>query len=162
MTNSHVTRIMLVCLGNICRSPIAHGVLQGKVEQAGLTQHVEIQSAGTGSWHIGEAPDNRAVKAARKRGYDLSSLRAQQITQSDFSAFDLILAMDDSNYDELLRRCPEPYRGRIHLFLPFSEVTEAHEVPDPYYGGEAGFYHVLDLVENAADNLVARLRDDEL
>ena len=155
-------RILLVCLGNICRSSLAHGVLQAKVDQAGLSEWLQVESAGTAAWHVGEAPDGRAIDAARTRGYDLTPLRAQQVQESDFSRFDLLLAMDDSNFDELLDRCPSEYTDRVHLFLPYVGVTETHKVPDPYYGGDEGFYHVLDLVEKAADNLVARLRDDEL
>ncbi|WP_281646956.1 low molecular weight protein-tyrosine-phosphatase [Parendozoicomonas sp. Alg238-R29] len=155
-------RILLVCLGNICRSPTAHGVLLGKIEDAGLSGSVEVQSAGTGMWHVGEAPDVRAIEAAKTRGYDLSGLRAQQVQDGDFSRFDLILAMDYSNYDELMIRCPEESKSKINLFLPFSGVSEVDEVPDPYYGGAKGFDKVLDLVEQAADNLVARFTERTL
>ena len=155
-------RILLVCLGNICRSPTAHGVLQKKVDEAGFSAEVEIDSAGTAAWHIGKSPDSRSVAAATKRGFDLSSLRARQVCDQDFEQFDLILAMDKNNHQELLERCPEPWADKVQMFLPFSQVTLEDEVPDPYYGGSQGFDYVIDLVEQAADNLVGRIESGVL
>jgi protein-tyrosine phosphatase len=118
---------------------------------------VEVDSAGIGDWHIGEPPDRRAQAAARRRGLDMSALRARQIVHEDFALFDLILAMDRQNLTELRRRAPAQYRERVKLFLEFAPELEAHDVPDPYYGGEAGFEEVLDLAEQAARGLLRHL-----
>lgn len=148
-------KVLFVCLGNICRSPTAEGVLRHKLLEAGLAEQVEVDSAGTGDWHVGKAPDTRTRQAALRRGYDLSLLRARQVSVEDFSRFDLVLAMDHSNLRDLkgLRRNgSEP-----DLFLRrYGLVPE--EVPDPYYGGEEGFEEVLDLIEQACDGLVAEIR----
>lgn len=148
-------KVLFVCLGNICRSPTAEGVLRHKLREAGLAEQVEVDSAGTGDWHVGKAPDTRTREAALRRGYDLSLLRARQVSVEDFSRFDLVLAMDHSNLRDLkgLRRnCSEP-----DLFLRrYGLVPE--EVPDPYYGGEEGFEEVLNLIEQACDGLVAEIR----
>ena len=148
-------RVLFVCLGNICRSPTAEGVLRHKLSEAGLDERVEVDSAGTGDWHVGKAPDMRTRQAAQRRGYDLSLLRARQVSVDDFARFDLVLAMDHSNLRDLkgLRRGgSEP-----DLFLRrYGLVPE--EVPDPYYGGEEGFEEVLDLIEQACDGLVAEIR----
>nr|WP_283777727.1 low molecular weight protein-tyrosine-phosphatase [Sansalvadorimonas sp. 2012CJ34-2] len=152
----------MVCIGNICRSPTAHGVLQQKIIDAGLGDRVFIDSAGTAAWHIGKAPDKRSVAAAKKQGYDLSALRARQVNENDFDEFSLILAMDNSNYQDLLDYCPDHLKDKIKLFLPFGHVATEQEVPDPYYGGAEGFSYVISLVEQASDNLVARIQDGEL
>ncbi|GAC1031252.1 low molecular weight protein-tyrosine-phosphatase [Pseudomonas sp. No.21] len=148
-------KVLFVCLGNICRSPTAEGVLRHKLRKAGLDGRVEVDSAGTGDWHVGKAPDMRTRQAAQRRGYDLSLLRARQVSVDDFARFDLVLAMDHSNLRDLegLRRGgSEP-----DLFLRrYGLVPE--EVPDPYYGGEEGFEEVLDLIEQACDGLVAEIR----
>ncbi|MGA4636718.1 low molecular weight protein-tyrosine-phosphatase [Pseudomonas solani] len=148
-------KVLFVCLGNICRSPTAEGVLRHKLLEAGLAEQVEVDSAGTGDWHVGKAPDARTRQAALRRGYDLSLLRARQVSVEDFSRFDLVLAMDHSNLRDLkgLRRDgSEP-----DLFLRrYGLVPE--EVPDPYYGGEEGFEEVLSLIEQACDGLVAEIR----
>ncbi|BBT17766.1 low molecular weight protein-tyrosine-phosphatase [Metapseudomonas otitidis] len=150
-------RVLFVCLGNICRSPTAEGVLRGKLEQAGLAERVEVDSAGTAGWHIGKAPDPRTCQAAAKRGYDLSALRARQVSAEDFQRFDLVLAMDHSNLRDL--KALHAGRGNApDLFLRrYGLATE--EVPDPYYGGEDGFETVLDLVEQACDGLIAEIRE---
>jgi protein-tyrosine phosphatase len=150
--------ILLVCMGNICRSPTAEGVLRDKLNQAGLLDRVHLDSAGTHDYHVGKPPDRRALEAARHRGYDLSALRARQVGTRDFSEFDLILAMDQDNYQSLLQACPEPYRDKVRLFLNYSSQFTGQEVPDPYYGGPKGFDQVLDMVEDAAEGLIATLR----
>jgi protein-tyrosine phosphatase len=134
-------RVLMVCLGNICRSPTAEAVLRAKLQTAGLSQRIEVDSAGTGSWHIGSPPDARSQRHAARRGYDLSTLRARQVSEEDFHRFDLILAMDHDNLADLQRLAPDgTVRAELRLF---AEV----EVPDPYSGGPDGFERVLDLVE---------------
>ena len=148
-------KVLMVCLGNICRSPTAESVLRAKLEVAGLGEQVVVDSAGTGDWHIGNPPDLRSQRHASQRGYDLSARRGRQVAEADFQRFDLILAMDEDNLADLRRLAPEgAHRAELRLF--------AHvEVPDPYTGGAAGFEQVLDLVETASDtwvkNLAARL-----
>lgn len=149
--------VLFVCLGNICRSPTAHAVFSHQVEAAGLKDRIFIDSAGTGSWHVGEPPDARATATAMLRGYDLSPLRARQVTESDFTSFDYILAMDHSNLVQLEHMRPKDYRGHLGLFLDFHPQPPLREVPDPYYGGEDGFEEVLDLVEAAGLGLLDRL-----
>lgn len=152
-----MTSILLVCMGNICRSPTAEGVLLDKIQSAGLAQRIRTDSAGTHDYHIGKAPDRRAQEAARKRGYDLSSLRARQVSLQDFETFDLVLAMDRDNYQNLVRICPEHLRHKLRMFLSFSPRFTDQEVPDPYYGGSQGFDLVLDMVEDAAAGLLVEL-----
>lgn len=150
--------VLFVCLGNICRSPTAHGVFVKKVEDAGLTHLIKIDSAGTAAWHIGKSPDSRSTAAARKRGYDLSPLRARQAVRDDFEHFDYVLAMDTQNLSDLQQLLPSDYSGCLDLFLSFHPNTSLRSVPDPYYGGESGFEEVLDLVEIAADALLHQLQ----
>ncbi|WP_192036625.1 low molecular weight protein-tyrosine-phosphatase [Halomonas sp. YLGW01] len=150
-------RVLFVCLGNICRSPTAEGMLRHKLEAAGLAERVTIDSCGTGDWHVGKAPDRRAAAAAAERGIDLSGLRARQLDRADFERFDYLLAMDHDNLDDLLAMRPGDCQAHVGLFLDFAGRREA-AVPDPYYGGEAGFDEVLDLVESAADGLIEALR----
>ena len=152
-----VASVLFVCLGNICRSPTAHGVFQSLLEQRGMDASVRVDSCGTGGWHVGEAPDRRATAEAAKRGYDLSSLRARQVTAADFERFDYILAMDHMNLADLKDICPADYSGHLGLFLPFAENVSEQEVPDPYYGGPGGFAHVLDLVEAASEGLLREI-----
>ena len=144
-------RVLFVCLGNICRSPMAEGVFRRVAADRGLD--LEIASAGTGSWHVGKPPDPRAVAAARERGIDISGQRARQVNAEDFSAFDLIAAMDEANLATLKRQSAPGARAQIRLFLDFAEGIREREVPDPYYGGEDGFAHALDLIEAAAGGL---------
>ena len=148
-------RILFVCMGNICRSPTAEGILRAKLDAAGLAEAVELDSAGTGDWHVGKAPDARAIQAAAGRGYDIADLRARQVAEDDFQRFDLILAMDQDNLAWL-----EQLRGGAgavpELFLARQGLA-VDEVPDPYYGGAAGFERVLDLLESACDGLVAEV-----
>jgi protein-tyrosine phosphatase len=152
------TRILLVCMGNICRSPMAEGALRAKLEQAGLADEVEVDSAGTLGYHAGEPPDARAQKAAARRGYDISRLRARRVKEADFLRFDMILAMDRDNLASLEKVCPPQYRHRLRLFLEYARKVFDREVPDPYYGGPEGFEYVMDLIENAAGGLVDTLR----
>ena len=152
--------VLFVCLGNICRSPTAEGVFLRRAEEAGLGERLRVDSAGTGAWHVGKAPDARAQQAARERGYDLSRLRARQVKARDFEEFDLILAMDRSNLEDLRALCPPRLRSRVELFLSYAQGEKDEEVPDPYYGGGDGFQQVLDLVERASDGLLAVLRKD--
>ena len=148
--------VLFVCLGNICRSPTAHGVFEKMVSEAGLQRHISVDSCGTGDWHIGHSPDERSASAALARGYDLSYLRSRQITVNDFSQFDHILVMDKQNLLDVQAMCPADYSGRLELFLDYANnYAETLEVPDPYYGGLSGFDHVIDLVEDASKTLLA-------
>lgn len=151
-----VQKVLFVCLGNICRSPTAHGIFEQLVEQRDLTQRIAVDSAGTAAWHTGKAPDSRSIQAARKRGYELKHLRARQAIVDDFDEFDVILAMDNSNLQDLRELCPSHFTGHLSLFLDFAKDTET-QVPDPYHGGEEGFERVLDLVEDACEGLLAFL-----
>lgn len=148
-----MTKVLFVCLGNICRSPTAHGVFESMVRDRGVEHQISVDSAGTGAWHVGELPDPRARNKAKDRGHDLSHIRARQVDQSDFHDFDYILAMDHSNLSNLKAACPESKQHKLSLFLDFTELPES-EVPDPYYGGDQGFDHVLDLVESASEGLL--------
>jgi protein-tyrosine phosphatase len=151
-------RVLFVCMGNICRSPTAEGVFTRLVRERAPDFEIEVDSAGTHAYHVGEPPDRRATLAAARRGIDLSSQRARAVLESDFSRFDSILAMDRDNRDILLERCTVPYQGRIRLFLEFARnAGTMQEVPDPYYGGPLGFERVLDLVEDAAEGLLEDL-----
>ncbi len=151
-------RILFVCLGNICRSPTAEAVVRTLAARELPEIGLEVDSAGTAGYHIGEPPDPRMQAAAARRGYELKALRARVIEPLDFERFDLILAMDRENLAMLHRRAPEQARERVRLFLDFFPQGELREVPDPYYGGPNGFEEVLDLVESAARGLLAYLR----
>lgn len=147
-------RILFVCTGNICRSPTADAVARQRIAAAGLDWHVD--SAGTGGWHVGEAPDDRAVAAGAARGYDLSELQAREVDPADFIRFDHVIAMDHS-HQRFLRRMPGADRGaRVSLMMAWAGEPDG-DVPDPYYGGEDGFDAVLDMIESAVDGLIARL-----
>lgn len=143
-------------MGNICRSPTAEGVFRHKVEQLSLENKISIDSAGTHAYHVGSPPDTRAQNAALKRDIDLSSQCARRVSSDDFSEFDYIVAMDESNKDDLLSICPAGYENRVHLFLDFADSNET-EVPDPYYGQGRGFEIVLNLVEDASDGLLRHI-----
>ncbi|OUS09650.1 phosphotyrosine protein phosphatase [Gammaproteobacteria bacterium 53_120_T64] len=149
--------VLFVCLGNICRSPTAHGVFEKLLAEQGLDSCIRVDSAGTGDWHLGKQPDPRTIAAGQRRGYDFSQLRARQVSEDDFSHFDYILAMDGSNLTNLQAMRPPAFKGRLSLFLPFGPGTQ-HEVPDPYAGGEEGFEQVLDMIEQAGEGLLAHLR----
>jgi protein-tyrosine phosphatase len=153
-----MTNVLFVCLGNICRSPTADGIFRELVANAKLDQKIMVDSAGTSAWHIGKAPDSRTVAAARTRGYDLSVLRARQVTARDFDEFDYVLAMDEANLSDLQQLKPAHFTGHLGLFLEFGARGDYREVPDPYYGGSDGFELVLDLVEDAAQGLLKHIR----
>ncbi len=154
-------RVLFVCLGNICRSPTAEGVMRALVREAGLEEQIELDSAGTGAWHVGEPPDARATQFARARGIALEGA-ARQVREEDFEEFDLILAMDGSNLRNLRRLTPrEGARAQVRLLREFDPAAEGDlDVPDPYYGGPGGFEEVLDLVHAACVSLLERLVAD--
>ncbi len=150
--------VLFLCMGNICRSPTAHGVFRHKIRAAGLEASVRVDSAGTHNYHPGEPPDRRSQHAAAMRGYDLSDLRARALTDDDFVRHDLLLAMDWDNLALAEERCPPAHRRKLRRLAEFCRRHDAVVVPDPYYGGDAGFVHVLDLVEDACDGLVEHLK----
>ena len=150
------TSVLFVCMGNICRSPTAEGVFRHHVNEVGLSERIIADSAGTHAYHVGEPADRRACAAAERRGISLADIRARRVSDSDFEEFDFIIAMDEDNQQRLLDRAPEEYRSKVRLFLSFASVSET-EVPDPYYGGAAGFERVLDLVEEASRGLLETL-----
>lgn len=152
-------RVLMVCMGNICRSPMAHGVLATRICDAGLEHVIQVDSAGTHGYHVGEPPDRRAQATARSRGYDLAGLRARRLDEEDFREFDYILVMDEDNLSHARKVQPSDGKARLHRFLEFAGSRREREVPDPYYGGAQGFEHVLDLVEDAADGFLAHLKE---
>jgi protein-tyrosine phosphatase len=155
-----MVRVLFVCMGNICRSPIAQGVLENVLRREGLEGEVSVDSAGTGSWHVGSPPDDRAQRSASLRGLDLSSQRARQISRDDCESFDYVLTMDEDNYRTVAALC----RGSavVRPFLDFAADSPERAVPDPYYGGPDGFEHVLDLVEEASEGLLEDIRTRHL
>jgi low molecular weight protein-tyrosine phosphatase len=152
-----MTRVLFVCMGNICRSPTAEGVVRHLLTSRAPHLDVEIDSAGTHGYHIGEPPDRRSIAAARRRGIDLSHLRARMVRSEDFTHYDLILAMDEDNLRALKQQAPSETHTRIRLLMDFAPEATARAVPDPYYGGSQGFEHVLDLLEEAAEGLLQEL-----
>lgn len=153
-----MVKILFVCMGNICRSPTAHGIFLALVKQQGLEHLIEVDSAGTHAYHIGNPPDHRAQASALKRGVDLSNLRARHVEKSDFETYDYVLAMDAENYDYLSALCPDGYKEKLKLLMEFAPHLNVREVPDPYYGGTSGFERVLDMVETAAQGLLKDIR----
>jgi low molecular weight protein-tyrosine phosphatase len=155
-----MVRVLFVCLGNICRSPIAQGVFENVLRREGLEEEVSVDSAGTGTWHVGEPPDQRAQRSASSRGLDLSTQRARRIAPEDCENFDYVLTMDEENYRAVASLC----RGSaaVRPFLDFATDSPETEVPDPFYGGPEGFEHVLDLVEEASEGLIADIREHHL
>jgi protein-tyrosine phosphatase len=151
-------RVLFVCLGNICRSPTAEGVFRHLLTQAAPELQVEVDSAGTADYHIGEPPDLRSQRAAMRRGIDLGGLRARQVVPADFAHFDFILAMDRANLRELKAMRPKDARARLQLFLEYAPDVGRLEVPDPYYGDAGGFEAVLDLTAAASRGLLAALQ----
>ncbi len=145
--------VLMVCLGNICRSPTAEAVFRNRIQIKGMEDLIKVDSAGTGDYHIGEAPDPRSQAAAEERGYSLAEQRARQVEEADFGRFHYILAMDRNNLKELKRRCPTAHQAKLQLFLDYGQSGE-DAVPDPYFSGAAGFGLVLDLVEEASDALM--------
>ncbi len=150
--------VLFVCMGNICRSPTAEGVFRHFVQEAGLADRIKIDSAGTHAYHTGEPADRRASAAAERRGYSLADIRARRVQAEDFENFNYIVAMDRLNHVTLIDRADAEHHDKIRLFLEFSSAEE-DEVPDPYYGGAAGFDRVLDLVEEASRGLLETLSD---
>jgi protein-tyrosine phosphatase len=150
--------VLMVCMGNICRSPTAEVALRLRLAQAGLAHRVRVDSAGTHSFHIGSPPDERAQVHGRRRGLELSGLRARKVAPDDFGRFDLILAMDQDNLEDLLRIAPPGYESRVKLLMKFARSpNRVDSIPDPYYGSDAGFERVLDLVGDACDGLASVL-----
>jgi protein-tyrosine phosphatase len=148
--------ILFVCLGNICRSPLAEGVFAETARTAGRAGDFRLDSAGTGAWHAGSPPDRRSVEIAARHGIDITSQRARQVEPDDFSRFDLILGMDRSNVMDLHARAPDAAAARIHLFLSYAGGME-RDVPDPYYGGADGFENVYRMIRDASERLLSRL-----
>ncbi len=151
--------VLFVCLGNICRSPTAEAVFRERVIAAGLEAHIRIDSAGTGDWHIGRAPDPRTREAGARRGYQIDNQSARQVIPPDFYEFDVVLAMDNTNRADLQAMQPADVNVTLGRFLDYSTAASVKEVPDPYYGGEDGFDRVLDLIEGGADGLLDALRE---
>lgn len=155
-------RILFVCLGNICRSPSAEGVVRAQIEQQGLESMIQVDSAGTAAWHIGKSPDPRAVDSASARGYSMAALKARQVSEDDFDQFDYILAMDSDNLSALESIKPQHFGGHLGMLLDFlpeqSPLNSYAEVPDPYYGGGKGFELVLDLIESAGTTLLQQVQ----
>ncbi len=157
----HAAKVLFVCTGNICRSPTAAAVLRARVAEAGLADRILCDSAGMEGWHVGRAPDPRAVRAAALRGYEMVELRARLFERRDFASFDLLIGMDRGHMEVLERLRPARSVGRVALFLSFSPaLAAAHgaDVPDPYCGGEADFEHALDLIERGMPGLLATLQ----
>ena len=154
------TRVLFVCMGNICRSPTAEAVFRHQVGMAGIDRQLYIDSAGTHDYHIGGPPDERAQNAAQRRGYDMKGLRARQVQISDFETFHHILAMDEDNLTLLKQQCPPQYSHKLGLLMQHSKkFADRKEVPDPYFGGRQGFEEVLDMVEEAGLELLNRIRN---
>ena len=150
-------RVLMVCMGNICRSPMAEGLLRKAVQEAGLESSVEIDSAGTHAYHVGSAPDPRAQKAVSRRGADISGLHGRKVADRDFEAFDYILAMDGDNYSKLIQRAPAHHHDKIRRLLSFSRKYPNLDVVDPYYGGPQGFEENLDMIEDAVQGLIREI-----
>jgi len=157
-----MVKVLFICMGNICRSPTAHGVLERLVQQHGVDDRIEIDSAGTHAYHVGEPPDRRAQQTALSRGFDLSKQRARRVQVSDFETYDYVLAMDSDNLRNLIDICPAEHQSKVELFLGYTTRFDEDEVPDPYYGGPKGFERVLDLVESAAEGLLEDIKQRHL
>jgi protein-tyrosine phosphatase len=156
-----MVRVLFVCMGNICRSPLAQGVFEDLVRREGLEDEVFVDSAGTGSWHVGHPPDERAQRSARSRGLDLSTQRARRVTPDDCRDFDYVMTMDEENYRAVSALCREG-GADVRSFLDYAPDHPETEVPDPYYGGPDGFEHVLNLVEEASEGLLEEIKERHL
>lgn len=157
-----MVKVLFVCMGNICRSPTAHGVFEHMVNASGMARAIEIDSAGTHAYHVGEPPDRRAQQTASRRGIRLDHLRARRVEMSDFEYFDYILAMDEDNLSILQSMCPAGHQDKLRLFLDFAQQRSESEVPDPYYGGPGGFDLVFDLIDEASSGLLQHIRQHHL
>ena len=157
-----MVRVLFVCLGNICRSPLAEGVFRHLVDEAGLATQIGADSAGTGNWHVGQPPDPRAQATAARRGIDIARQRARQVAAADFNDFEYMLAMDTSNLQALSRIAPASTPTRLQLFLDYAADGQTTDVPDPYYGGPDGFDRVYELVHGAATGLLGHIRTHDL
>jgi len=155
-----MTKVLFVCMGNICRSPMAEGMFRKAINEAGLDRHVAADSAGTHAYHVGDAPDLRAQQAVRRRGADISQLRGRKVADEDFDAFDYILVMDGDNYSKLIERAPAHHHGKIRRLLSFSRKYPNLDVVDPYYGGPQGFEENLDMIEDAVQGLIREITGD--
>lgn len=162
MNDTAKIRVLFVCMGNICRSPTAHGVFRHMVERHGLEEWFEIDCAGTHTYHLDMPPDPRAQEASRRRGIDIGHLRARQVTAEDFERFDYVLAMDTDNRDILLSLCPQDQAHKLSLLMAFAPELDIQEVPDPYYGGASGFERVIDMIENATEGLLVHIHQERL
>lgn len=149
-----MTKVLFVCMGNICRSPMAEGMFRKAVQNAGMEREVTTDSAGTHAYHVGDTPDPRAQEAVRRRGADISQLRGRKVADTDFEAFDYILVMDGDNYSKLIQRAPARHHGKIRRLLSFSRKYPNLDVVDPYYGGAHGFEENLDMIEDAIQGLI--------
>ena len=158
MSQDNKVKVLFVCMGNICRSPTAEGVFRKYVQDQGLDSVIEIDSAGTHAYHVGEPPDRRAQSAASNRDIDLSMLRGRQFRAEDFDEFDYVLAMDQSNFYAMQTLQSEDTATNFSLFLEFAQSYSETEVPDPYYGGDSGFEYVLNLIEDASKGLLEHIR----
>lgn len=160
--DSRKINVLFVCMGNICRSPLAHGLFEELVNQEGLSDRIMVDSAGTHAYHVGEPPDPRSQQTAQRHGIDLSRQRARRVALPDFETFDYILAMDRDNYRILIDSAPVDQQHKIRLFLEFAPQRGEEEVPDPYYGGPDGFDRVYEMVEAASNGLMADIRHQHL
>lgn len=156
-----MTKVLFVCMGNICRSPMAEGVFRRAIREAGLDRQVQTDSAGTHAYHVGDSPDQRAQQAARRRGADISQLRGRKVADEDFEAFDYILGMDGDNISKLVQRSPAHHHGKIRRLLSFSRKYPNLDVMDPYYGGPQGFEENLDMIEDAVQGLIQEITRDQ-
>ncbi len=162
MSNQKKISVVFICMGNICRSPTAEGVFRHVVKERNLQGVIEIDSAGTHAYHIGEPPDSRSQATAKSRGVDLSAQRARKVEMDDFERFDYVIAMDRSNYENLKALATVEQQKKLHLFMNFTSVWDNAEVPDPYYGGGDGFTNVFDMVHSASEGLLETIVKNNL